>query len=333
MEDQDAKDINQMMSAQEEVPVVAASKKSKLLWVVLACVIVGVGLGVVVYQQSVKPIPVTKISPKPVASAVTTVSSPVGSAHPAGVNAVMDKTMESNVITFPGTGKVRIYYDQLKPGTIVPVIPTLITLTSSSGTVSVTTPASVGSTPMATITTSMTVTAGQTVTVRAYTQNNTSQPAIGWVKPANNTCGKNGFGIFDVSAAISWAQSGTSPLVTQMCWSEYNPTPDTDTSAWAFNHFFMILAYEPTAASASPSVSPSVSPSISPSPSPSRSPSPSPSASTVAASTTTPTPSARVAMPDTSGGTPVTGVFEITVGTMSVGLILLLFGLFGLLAL
>jgi hypothetical protein len=38
-------------------------------------------------------------------------------------------------------------------------------------------------------------------------------------------------------------------------------------------------------------------------------------------------------MPDTSGGTPVTGVFEVTVGTISVGLILLVLGLAGLLAL
>ena len=51
--------------------------------------------------------------------------------------------------------------------------------------------------------------------------------------------------------------------------------------------------------------------------------------------TPTPTPdvSPRVAMPDTSQGTPVTGVFEVTVASVSLGLILLMLGLFGLLAL
>jgi hypothetical protein len=36
-------------------------------------------------------------------------------------------------------------------------------------------------------------------------------------------------------------------------------------------------------------------------------------------------------MPDTSDGTPVTGVFEITVGTVSVGIVFLILGILGLL--
>ena len=43
--------------------------------------------------------------------------------------------------------------------------------------------------------------------------------------------------------------------------------------------------------------------------------------------------SARATIPDTSEGVPVTGVFEVTIGTVSVGLILLVLGLAGLLAL
>jgi hypothetical protein len=38
-------------------------------------------------------------------------------------------------------------------------------------------------------------------------------------------------------------------------------------------------------------------------------------------------------MPDTSEGTPVTGVFEVTVATVSIGLLLLVLGLLGLLVL
>jgi hypothetical protein len=343
MEDQDARDINQMMSmsGQPEVSIAPSPKKSRLLWIVVGCVVVGIGLGVVVYQQSVKPLPVTS-TPRPTATAVTTIPSPVGSPQAPTVN-VIDKTMESNVITFPAVGKVRIYFKQLKGGVVVPSIPTMITLTNLSGTVTVRTPTSVaGSDPMATITTTMNVTAGQAVTIKVYSQNDTKQPAIGWVKPLNDTCGRNGFDLIDISAALGWAKSGSSPIVSTMCWSEANPNPDKDRSAWAFNHYFIVLAYDPPAgASASPtatptpSLSPSPSPSptnyyASPSPSPSRSPSPSP---TNYYASVTPTPSARAAMPDTSGGTPVTGVFEVTVGTVSVGLILLMLGLFGLLAL
>jgi hypothetical protein len=331
------------MSAQPEVSVAPSPKKSMLPWIVLGCVVVGVGLGVVVYQQSIKPLPVTS-TPKPTATAVTTLPSPVGSPQAPTVNAI-DKTMESNVITFPAVGKVRVYYKQLKGGVVVPSIPTMITLTNPSGTVTVRTPTSVaGSDPMATITTTMNVTAGQAVTIKVYSQNDTKQPAIGWVKPLNDTCGRNGFSLIDISTALDWAQSGSSPIVSTMCWSEANPNPDKDTSAWAFNHYFIVLAYDPPGGAPSPSTaasaSPSVSPALSPSPSPSRSPSPSPtnyyaspSPSTLAGTTVTPTPSARAAMPDTSNGTPVTGIFEVTAGTVSVGLILLALGLFGLLAL
>jgi len=77
----------------------------------------------------------------------------------------------------------------------------------------------------------------------------------------------------------------------------------------------------PGSASPSPSVRASGSPTASRSPSPVGSRSPTPSSSS------------RVAMPDTSGGVPETGVFEVTVGTVSVGLVLLVAGLVGLLVL
>ncbi len=64
-------------------------------------------------------------------------------------------------------------------------------------------------------------------------------------------------------------------------------------------------------------------------------PSPSPSVSSgLGGGTTvtpTPSPSPRAAMPDTSEGTPVTGVFEVTAGTVGIGLLLLIAGIFGIL--
>ena len=345
MSEQDAQDITQIMGAGQGLPNIPiktnTGKTPSLLWVVLGCVVVGVGLGVVVYQRSLAPPP---LPPTPS-------TMPIASPQAPTVNAV-DKTMSSNVITFPQAGTVRILYDQLKPGTIVPTIPTLITLTSQTGSVSVTTPASAGATPMAILDTGLKVVAGDQVTVRAYTQNNTAQPAMGWVSPnADNTCGKNGFALLSIANALAWAQTaqGSLPLVTQMCWSEYNPTPDKDTSAWAFNHFFVILTYVPTGATVSPTPSPTPSPSPSPSPSPTPSPtttaSPTMSPSPTPSPTVTPTPTptsggtttstgtSRVAMPSAGSALPVAGVFEVTEGTIGAGILLIFLGALGLLLL
>jgi hypothetical protein len=328
MADQDAQDINQMMSRTNDV-LIKPAKKSKFLWLVLGCVVIGVGLGIIVYQQSIKTKPsvVVKTSPKPLESPTTPT-----------VN-VVDKAMESNVITFPIAGKVIIYYYQIKSQTGIPTTPTLMTLTKGTGvTDSVTTPTTKTDLMMI-IPTTTTVTAGEAITFKAYSENNLAEPAIGWVKPVNNKCGKNGFGQIDISTYMTWASArgGTLPLVATMCWGEYNANPAQDTSAYAFNNFFIILSYEPPTTSPNPSPSSAGSPN--PSPSPSRAASPSPSASVKASASTagvasvTPTPSARATMPDTSGGTPVTGIFEVTVGTVSVGLILLILGILGLLAL
>lgn len=177
MADQDAQDINQMMSASSDV-MVAPKKRSMLVWIVLGCVVLGVGLGIVVYTQSTKPAPVVKSTPRPTVVAV--VASPT---------------------------------------------PKISPMTS----------------PVATVSASPVT------------------PQINVVNPVNST-GSGGLG---------------------------GP------------------------ASASPSAS--VRPSVSPSPSPS--------------------PSTRAAMPDTSEGVPVTGVLEVTVATVSIGILLLTIGLFGLLAL
>ena len=274
MPDQDATDITQMMSAPNpEIRVASRQKSSKLLWVVLGCVVVGVGLGVFVYQQSLAPQSTPNSTPSPIP-----VSSPAPSAQVPNINAI-DQTVESNTITFPQAGTVQVDYDQLKPATVVPTTPTLIVLTpsGSSNSVSVTTPTSAPGTPMASMPTTLNVTAGQTVTIQAFNGNSASEPAIGWVKPSGSLCGKNGFGTFDISSALSWAQSqeGSLPIVSSMCWSEYNPNSAKDTSAWAFNDFYIILTYVPNVASPSPSPTPTPKPT----PTPSASPSPSPSAS------------------------------------------------------
>ncbi len=78
MGEQDAKDINQMM-AETSTTVVAPTqtKKSKFIWIVLGCVVIGVGLGIVVYQQSTAPKSTPKPSPRPVV-----VASPTPKASP-----------------------------------------------------------------------------------------------------------------------------------------------------------------------------------------------------------------------------------------------------------
>lgn len=335
MADQDAQDINQMMSATPDVAV-AKPRKSKFLWIVLGCVVVGVGLGVVVYQQSVKPAPVVKTTPRPT---VVVVPSPTEAPTAPDVNAVQPL---SNTITFPKTGKLRVFSDVANNAMVftIKVGTTTNTLTVPSRPVTT-------ANPMNFTDSTFEVTAGSTGTLIARLGTASGPKMYGWLLPRSaNECGAPNAIAMDITAKLAWVQSNLATgqtVFVQQCWADENVQGDT--SSDDFNDFFIAWSYA-TATTASPSPSGSVvasaSPSVSPSPSPSRaaSPSPSPSPSPSVAGSpaggtalVSPTPSPRAAMPDTTGGVPVTGVFEVTVGTISVGLILLMLGLFGLLAL
>lgn len=331
MADQDAQDISQMMSASAD-SVVKPPKKSKFLWVVLGCIVVGVGLGVFVYQQSLKP--AVKPSPTPRPTVVAT-PSPAPSAVTPQTNVVQPV---ANTLTFPKSGKLRIYHtlNNIQMVLELTINGVKKTVTLPAKPTSTTTPANYGDA-------TFDVVAGTSGTLVAYL-NSTSGPRLrGWIPPqdSNNMkeCGAPGAQVAnneEAKAYIVTLLSGES-IFNYQCWED-------DDIPGEFNDLYMVWSYVPgssttaspspsgsAGASASPSTSPSASPSRSPSPSPSRSPSPSPSASLAASPT--PTPSPRVTMPDTSEGTPVTGIFEVTVGTISVGLILLVLGLLGLLAL
>ncbi len=323
MADQDAQDISQMMSAGVSSAASAPKKSSKLLWIVLGCMVVGVGLGIFVYQQSiVPPPPVVPASPRVLAS-----PAPVASPAAPVVNVIQPV---SNIVTFPKAGTVRIYFAGYDPTLKFGQQPELVRLTLGGVNTDVrmpTTAAPAGA-KMFSVPTTLQVVAGSAVTVKAYDLGNLNLPAHGWIAPnAQGQC-VGSTGAADASEMIAYAQAQAKgePLVSQMCWADNGSTPLDD-----YNDFFMILSYAPPTGSASPSPSASatVTPSASPSPSPSKAASPSPSTT----ASVTPTPSPRVTMPDTSEGTPVTGVFEVTVGTISVGLILLVLGLIGLLAL
>jgi len=198
MEDQDAKDINQMMSGTVE-PTVKTPRKSKFVWVVLGCVVLGVGLGVVVYQQSIKST-VPKTTPKPTAIAQKP-ASPIPSPYPS---------------------------------------PTL-------------SPSPVATSSVA-----------------------PNKPTV------NSVGGEDYYGDYEIDNTDGdylALTPGTSPTPKGTPVSVVSPSP-----------------------SATPT-------------------------STISASAIV-----RTTMPDTSEGVPETGVFEITIGTVSVGLALLVLGLFGLLA-
>ena len=338
MADQDAQDIKKMMSASPEVAV-KAPRKSMFVWIVLGCVIMGVGLGVVVYQQSLSPAINPSPTPRAVVATPAPVPSPVATPVTPQTNVV---TAVANTITFPQTGKLRVFSD-LNNLTLV------ITITTGGVTKTLTLPnrAVNATTPMNFSDSSFEVTAGSVGTIEAYLNSTSDVKMGGWILPSGGTnCGANGFGISDESATIAFAETKLASgqtIFAKQCWADQiNPA---DPSSYDFNDFFLAWSYatgstmaSPSpSSSASPAVSPSPSPSVSPSPSPSLSPSPSPSVaaspSPSAVAVVSPSPSARAAMPDTTDGVPVTGVFEVTVGTVSVGLILLVLGLFGLLAL
>ena len=334
MADQDAQDINQMMSASPEVAV-KAPRKSMFVWIVLGCVIMGVGLGVVVYQQSLSP--AVKPSPTPKAVVATPIPTPIPSPILPQTNTI---TPVANTMTFPQTGKLRVFSD-LNNLTLV------ITITTGGVTKTLTLPnrAVNATTPMNFSDSSFEVTAGSVGTIEAYLNSTSDVKMGGWILPSGGTnCGANGFGIVDNTTKITFAETKLASgqtIFAKQCWADQiNPA---DPSSYDFNDFFLAWSYatgstmaSPSpSASALPAVSPSPSPSVSPSPSLSPSPSPSVAASPSpsAAAVVSPSPSARAAMPDTTDGVPVTGIFEVTVGTVSVGLILLVLGLFGLLAL
>lgn len=323
MSEQDSKDIGQMMSTANE-PVVSKPKKSKFLWVVLGCVVVGVGLGVAVYQQSVSvptptPKPTVRPTPVPLASPITP-----------DTNAV---TALPNTMTFPQSGKLRVFSD-LNNVTLV------ITMVINGQTKTITMPNRVvdATKKMNFTDATFDVTAGSIGTINAYL-NTTSGPKMsGWVAPSTaNKCGVNGGSVNDMTAKLTFVESNLatgSTIFAKQCWADSAVAGDP--SSDDFNDFFLAWSYaSATTGSPSPSTSPaaSASPASSPSSAASASPVASKSPSPTPSPTPTPSASARVVMPDTSEGTPVTGVFEITVGTISVGLILLVLGLFGLLAL
>lgn len=323
MPDQAAQDIAQMSSASPEIPVAdKPPKKSYLLWVVLGCVVVGVGLGVYVYQQSLKPAP--KPSATPRASVAPKVSpSPLASPVTPGITLVEP---EPKTVSFPKAGKLRVYYNSSG------WMPLGIILKDASGGDSFTIGSGTPSTPMKILDTGYELLGPTTVTIDSYLGSNSSQLSIGWAKPVSNKCGFNGFGVIDIAANVTWAteQAKGEPIVSVQCWGDYSPSPD-DTSSKDFNDYTLIWSYTPAGTTSSPS--PSASSTASPSPSASAAVSPSPSPSVVAEASVAPSPSSRAAMPDTSEGVPVTGVFEVTVGTISVGVILLILGLLGLLVL
>lgn len=328
MADQDAQDINQMMSQRPEV-LVAPPRKSMFLWVVLGCVVVGVGLGVVVYQQSIKPIPVLKTTPKPTLIAIPSpVASPTEVPLTPNINVVNPASAVlpvSNVMTFPESGKLRVFSD-LNNLTLV------ITLTTGNEVKTLTLPNRVVDVTkkMNFSDSTFSVTAGSTASVSSYLNKTTGPKMLGWILPsADNKCGANGSVLVDIVPKITWAQANLvtgKTIFAKQCWAD---VAETDPASNGFNEFLLLWSYAP--ATASPSVAPSTT--ASPSPSASAIASPSPSVAASVAPTPTPAASPRVTMPDTSEGTPVTGVFEVTVGTVSVGLILLVLGLFGLLAL
>lgn len=333
MSEQDAQDINQMMSSNSEVPI-ALPKKSKFIWVVLGCMVLGVGLGVVVYQQSIQaPTPSTKPTSKPVQTAtpssVVPSVTPLLSPAPAVVSEI---SPSSNLISFPKTGELRVYSD-------IGALTIEVTVEGKMTKISI--PAGNPTDPMKYVDTGIKLTKATDVSIKSYLTSSPTKISRGWIAPSTaNKCGANGFELKDVAPKLTYVTSliQSEPMVSKQCWSDYDPPNNKgETSAADFNDYFLVWSYKPgtVAASTVASASPSVSPSPSPSPSRAASPSPSPSvkASVVATPTPTPVASPRVSMPDTTEGTPVTGIFEITVGTISVGIVFLLLGLVGLLVL
>lgn len=336
-----------------------APKKSKLWIVVLLCVLVGVGAGVVVYQQSIVPTP--RVSPRP---SVQPTPTPTPTTPQ-----VSQVTPQSNQITMPKAGEVRVYLSSFDLSN--PAMPNqYIRVTTSNGQADIIAPATLGSgDSMHIFDTGIEVAAGQAITLEVFDGGDETRPGYGWIPPSgNNQCGSSAKA--DASPFVTWAtgESAGEQLVAIQCWGDWGAPGDPSNTD--FNDYLVIVSYAPTlgaspaasaqastAASASPSTtatsSPSTSPllSISPSPSPSSSTtlttSPSPTATTTTTLTTSPLPSTSSSTVVTSTSTspspraavseaselPDAGVFEVTVGTVGVGLLLILLGALGLLVL
>jgi len=306
---------------------------SKLWLVVLTCVVVGVGLGVVVYQKSIAP--TTRPTPTPRPS-VAPRPSPIPSPSVA-VPDVSAITPQSNKISFPKGGQVRVYYSNYE-GTAK----TLIDMESVSGGVGMQMTGNGSGTTMAYKDTGFVLPGPEQVTISLYDGASYDTPATGWIPPTGNICGADPYAKPDITPYINWVteQSEGEPLVSVQCWGDWGKSGDP--SNYDYNDYLVIWSYTPASAITSPSPSSSATASASPSPSSSAtaSVSPFPSATATATATPTPTPSttaavspsARAAMPEGSA-LPDAGVFEVTVGTVSVGLLLLVLGLLGLLVL
>ncbi|MFH1244295.1 MAG: hypothetical protein V1487_01830 [bacterium] len=92
-----------MQSARSGVSVKVA-KKSRLIWVVLACVVLGVGLGIVVYQQSVQPVKKTAVAPKSSVRAIIPSSVASMMPSPMASASALPRAPQVNVIDEPDYG-------------------------------------------------------------------------------------------------------------------------------------------------------------------------------------------------------------------------------------
>ena len=310
------------------IPKIKKKRKSgsKLWMIVVGCVVVGVGLGVVVYQQSIAPTPKSKTTPRPTVAALPSpVAIPSPSVAPVSVSQV---TPQSNVIAYPKAGEVRVYFSTYSGTGSV-----LLDMESASGGVGVQIVGNGSSTSMSYLDTGFVLPGAEQVTIGAYDNGDYDKPGYGWIPPtANNKCGANGDR--DISAYITWVteQAQGEPLVSVQCWGDWGPSGDTSNPD--FNDYVVIWSYTPASAESSATPSPIASVIASSSPVASATATSTPIASSVVTTTPTSTPIASVRATQPEGEElPEAGVFEVTMGTVSVGLLFLMFGLVGLLVL
>jgi hypothetical protein len=196
-------------------------------------------------------------------------------------------------------------------------------------------------TTMAYVDTGLVLSGADQVTVAIYDQADYAKEAYGWIPPtADNKCGGTGAGALgDITAFKNYvtSQAEGEPIVSVQCWGDWGESGDP--SNLDYNDYVVILSYNPGETTITDTVDEdeeeldedeestggtSTTTTTSPSPSPSVSPSPTASASVAA--------SPRAAQPAGSA-LPEAGVFEVTVGTMGIGLLLLALGVVGLLVL
>lgn len=316
------------------IPKIKKKRKGSKLWViVLACVVVGVGLGVAVYQQSIAPSSKPKTTPRPTVAALPSpVAIPSPSVAPISVSQV---TPQGNTISYPKAGEVRVYFSAYSGTASV-----LLDMESASGGVGVQIVGNGSTSSMSYLDTGFVLPASEQVTIGAFDSGDYDKPGYGWTPPkADNTCGGDGSTVHpDITNYIDWAteQAGGEPLVSIQCWGDWGDTNDPSNSD--FNDYVVIWSYTPASAASSATPIPSSSPTASTvaSSSPTSTPTPTPGSGGVTTPTPTPTPTAssttRVTQPE--GETlPEAGVMEVTIGAISIGLLFLVLGLAGLLVL